>query len=187
MKILVINNKWDDLPNFRKSLKEYNFDIINFDAVKRDDYKEYDLVILSWGEVYEVHENPEKFEEELELIRLCDKPILGICLGLQMVAYAFGETLMKLEKYYKETTQVTIMQEDKLFTGLPEKFTANVDHRWCVPNPKNFDIIAVSYHCIEALKHKEKEIYWVQFHPEILEWEVNGHIVMENFLNIYKK
>jgi|GEM_PF-2909821 anthranilate/para-aminobenzoate synthase component II len=76
-----------------------------------------------------------------------------------MVAYAFGETLMKLEKYYKETTQVTIMQEDKLFTGLPEKFTANVDHRWCVPNPKNFDIIAVSYHCIEALKHKEKEIY----------------------------
>jgi GMP synthase-like glutamine amidotransferase len=89
MKILVINNKGDELKNFRRSLAEHDFDIVDFDKIKRNDYKRYDLIMLSGGEIYEVHENPEKFEEELELIRLSDKPILGICLGLQMVAYAF--------------------------------------------------------------------------------------------------
>jgi hypothetical protein len=47
MKILVINNKGDELKNFRKSLKEHEFDIVNFDKIKRSDYKRYDLIILS--------------------------------------------------------------------------------------------------------------------------------------------
>lgn len=186
MKILVINNKGDELKNFRRSLEKYDFDIIDFQRIKRDDYKKYDCVILSGGEQYEVQESPEKYEEEIELIRNCDKPILWICLGLQLVAHTFWEKLLKLEKYYKETTDVTIMQEDSIFLWLPEKFSANVDHRWCVPNPKNFDILAVSYHCIEAIKHKKKHIYGVQFHPEILEWEVNGYMVIENFLRVFK-
>jgi GMP synthase (glutamine-hydrolysing) len=186
MKILVVNNKWDELKNFRKSLRKHDFEIIDFHEIRRDDYKKYDSIILSWGELYEVQENPEKFRKELELIRLSDKPILGICLGLQMIAYAFWERLMKLDKYYKENTEVTIMKEDKIFKDLPEKFLANVDHAWCVPNPKNFDILAVSHNCIEAIKHKKKEIYWVQFHPEITWWEVEWYKVIENFLRIYK-
>jgi hypothetical protein len=76
MKILVINNKGDELKNFRRSLEKYDFDIIDFQRIKRDDYKKYDCVILSGGEQYEVQESPEKYEEEIELIRNCDKPIL---------------------------------------------------------------------------------------------------------------
>ena len=184
MKILIINNKLDSLPHFRKYLKGYDFDIINFHNIKRDDYKKYDYIILSWGKKYEVNDNPWKYLEELELIKECNKPILWICLGHQLIAYAFWEKLSSLDKYYKWITEISVLKQEKIFESMNKKFEANIDHRRVVSSCKKFYVIWISDQWIEAIKHKNRNLYWIQFHPEIVNSKANSSKIIENFLKI---
>ncbi len=184
MTILIINNKWDNLPHLVKCLSWYNFDIIDFRELDRDDYKNYDFVILSWWEIYEVLDYPEAYREELELIKRCDKPILWICLWMQLIWYAFWEKLFKLSRYYKELIDIEVLKNDPIFSWLPKIFSANVDHNWAFNTIDNFHILCKSHYCIKAIKHKQKEIYWVQFHPEINYDNTKSYKIIENFLKI---
>ena len=184
MKILLINNKWDNLPNLSKILEWYDFDIIDFKNLSRNDYKDYDYIILSWWEQYEVSDSPEMYEEELELIKACNKPLLWICLWLQLIWYAFWEKILKLDRYYKEVVNIESLWEDSIFNWLPKTFSANVDHGWCIESANNFHIIWKSNYCIKAIKHKQRSIYWVQFHPEIFCSEMKSYKIIENFLKL---
>jgi GMP synthase (glutamine-hydrolysing) len=75
--------------------------------------------------------------------------------------------------------------EDTLLKGMPPKFQAWVSHRdEVVELPAGFESLAHSNTCkIEAMAHKNKNIFGVQFHPEVFHTK-GGKIVLQNFVEV---
>jgi GMP synthase (glutamine-hydrolysing) len=112
-------------------------------------------------------------------------PVLGVCYGQQMIAHVFGAKVAKGKSAEYGMGEVEIDSEDVIFKGVPKKIKAWVSHFDEVKElPKGFVKLAHSATCdIEAMRHAERPIFGVQFHPEVWHTE-NGEDIMRNFLEI---
>lgn len=114
-------------------------------------------------------------------------PILGVCLGHQSIAEAFGgKVVIAKEQLHGKSTEITISTDNPLFTGLPKKIKVARYHSLIVDSetlPKCLEITAYdSKNQIMAIRHKEHPTYGVQFHPESVMTDT-GRKIIENFLN----
>ncbi len=110
-------------------------------------------------------------------------PILGICLGHQLIAKHFGGRVGRGEKAEYSLVEVEVIDEDDLFAGLPGKLRVWESHMDEVKElPPGFKLLARSETCpVEAMKHEELPIYGgVQFHPEVSHTE-HGSEIYRNF------
>jgi GMP synthase (glutamine-hydrolysing) len=115
-------------------------------------------------------------EKSFEWIKNFDKPILGICAGMQIIAKIFSSKIVKKREI--EMGIVKVIKEDALFKNKKE-FQAYMLHNYSVVPSKNFEILARSKKCVQAIKHKFKPFYGILFHPEVRnEW------VVERFLKL---
>lgn len=110
-------------------------------------------------------------------------PILGICYGQQLIAYKLGGVVKqgKIKEY--GTAQIKILhKKSNLFNGLNKSETVWMSHGDSVCGlPKDFKIIASTKNCqIAAMENENKQIYGIQFHPEVTH-SVNGNKLLENF------
>ncbi len=153
-----------------------------------EDVRLYNAIIIS-GSQRKLAEigTFELYANVAELIKRCEKPVLGICFGHQLIAKAFYEDIVpmgqKIEGYY----MVKRVNHDELFEGLPDKFLVMEGHEEMVKSlPYEFVLLGESPNCpIEAMKHKILPIYGVQFHPERYDDKhPAGSIVLENFFKI---
>jgi GMP synthase (glutamine-hydrolysing) len=121
----------------------------------------------------------------IEYVKQLKYPILGICLGHQIIAKALGGKIgaAGIESYAK--IEINIENEDDIFKGMGNSMTVWASHKDEVKQlPKNFEILASSPICkIEAMKHKNNPIYGVQFHPEVYHTK-KGPKVFENFYKV---
>ena len=116
------------------------------------------------------------------------KHILGVCLGLQAIAVAFGGKLINLKTVYHgvSDTMKIIKLNETLFTGMTDIFTAARYHSWVVD--KNNLPAELEINCIDSngqimgLSHRKLKIKGVQFHPESYLSEY-GERIIYNFLN----
>jgi GMP synthase (glutamine-hydrolysing) len=110
-------------------------------------------------------------------------PLLGICYGQQMIAHVFGARVEKGRSAEYGLGEIEIDEEDALFAGVPKKIRAWVSHFDEVKElPKGFVRLAHSATCrIEAMRHGERPIFSVQFHPEVWHTE-HGEDILRNFL-----
>ncbi len=113
-------------------------------------------------------------------------PILGVCLGHQAIAEAFGSKVIKAQKLMHGKTSKIYHDRKKLFSGLTNPFDATRYHSLIAERetlPDCFEISAwTSDGEIMGLRHKEFEIEGVQFHPEsILTGE--GMKLLKNFVS----
>ncbi|MDD5022554.1 MAG: GMP synthase subunit A [Candidatus ainarchaeum sp.] len=115
-------------------------------------------------------------------------PILGVCLGHQFIAHEFGGIVQKGKSAEYGITKITIDQENDLFKGVAKEFNVWVSHFDEVKKiPEEFIPLAHSEVCAyEAIKHKKKKIYGVQFHPEVWHTEY-GENIISNFLSLVDK
>jgi GMP synthase-like glutamine amidotransferase len=100
-------------------------------------------------------------------IRTFDKPILGICAGMQTISLVFGEPLITCLQI--GMVEITTIKENSLFQGV---FKAYALHNYSVGARQRFEVLAQSTKCIQAIKHKDKNIYCVLFHPEVRNQEM---------------
>ncbi|BDR92374.1 GMP synthase subunit A [Vulcanisaeta souniana] len=111
-------------------------------------------------------------------------PILGICLGHQLMAYAYGG---ELAAGYPEFggVRVHVDREDTILRGTPNSFTAWESHNISVVKPpRGFEILAHSEKVpIEAMSNEALKRFGVQFHPEVRHTE-HGLVIMRNFLEL---
>ncbi len=105
-------------------------------------------------------------------VRDFDKPMLGICAGIQTIGLVFGEPLNPCRQI--GMTEITTLRENPLFQGTFKAYTL---HNYSVEPSQNFEALAKSTQCTQALKHKQKDIYGVLFHPEVRNPEIIGHFV----------
>ena len=114
-------------------------------------------------------------------------PILGVCLGHQVLGHCCGAMVEKGERpMHGKVTEITNMGTG-VFEGLPKKFKVTRYHSLIVKEnsiPADYHIDAVSEDgAVMGLSHKNLPLYGVQFHPEAVLTEY-GHELLENFCRI---
>ena len=114
------------------------------------------------------------------------KPMLGVCLGHQAIAEVFGGKLVNLkEVYHGIATEGTQFGNDPIFSGLPKRIVMGRYHSWVVDRagfPDCLEVTAMSDDGqIMALRHRNYNIYGIQFHPESV-LTPEGATIVRNWL-----
>ncbi len=191
-RILIVDNYDSFTYNLVQIIREHGgciFDVLKNDSINSDKASDYDGFLFSPGPGI-----PEESPAMTELIRKFDnkKSILGICLGHQAIAEAFGMRLMNLKSVrHGLTTTIRITDpSDYIFEGVPSDFTAGLYHSWAVSadnnSPESFSdlhITAMSKDgIVMAVAHNQFDIRGVQFHPESYMTEY-GQRIIYNWIN----
>ena len=123
-----------------------------------------------------------------EYLKKANFPILGICAGHQFMARFFGGIAKPAKNPEFGKIELTIIKDDIIFQDVPKKSIVWESHNDEVTElPKTFDHLALSENCkIQAMKHKEKPLYGLQFHPEV-EHTQYGVKIFSNFIKICEK
>ncbi|MEQ1963947.1 aminodeoxychorismate/anthranilate synthase component II [Xenorhabdus khoisanae] len=117
-------------------------------------------------------------------------PILGICLGHQSIAHAFGGKAIRANKVYHGQSLQIIHNDIDLFFNIPQYIKVGCYHSLVVDNlSDSLTVIARScdeYNNIMAIKHNDFPIYGIQFHPESILSDF-GMDILKNFISIADK
>ncbi|MEP6853475.1 MAG: aminodeoxychorismate/anthranilate synthase component II [bacterium] len=152
------------------------------DAVDLAEVAEYDGVLLSPGPGV-----PESAGVCVELIRACAGrlPILGVCLGHQAIAVAYGATVARAPELLHGKTSLVHHTGAGVLRGLPDPFTATRYHSLAVLDdtvPPEIEVTARSESgVIMGLRVLGVDVEGVQFHPESVLTE-GGHHLLANWL-----
>lgn len=145
-------------------------------------------IILTGGEVH-VYE-PEHLAEVAvdEAVLSWEKvPILGICLGHQLIAHHYGAEVTPLPQPVDQYEVIRVRKPDPLFEDLPRRFRVRVAHDDTVTSlPEPLVQLASSrLGRYEAIRHVDRPIYGLQFHPEASGRE--GLTILSNFARLCRR
>lgn len=186
-KVLVFDN-YDsftyNLVQMIERILETKVDVVKNDEISLEEIDKYDKIFLSPGPGI-----PEEAGILLELIKKYapTKSILGVCLGQQAIAEAFGGSLINLSEIFHgvATSAELIKPGTKIFKNLSSGLEVGRYHSWVVNRegfPEELEITAVDKDgMIMALQHKTYDVHGVQFHPESI-LTPEGETIIRNFL-----
>ncbi len=141
-----------------------------------------DAIVISPGPC-----DPDRAGISLDLVRAAADvcPVLGVCLGHQAIAQAFGGRIVRAPEIMHGKLSSIEHDGRGLFQGLPSPFRATRYHSLIAEPASLPACLAVTARTTEgvimAIAHRERPIWGVQFHPESIETE-HGHRLLENFL-----
>ncbi len=114
-------------------------------------------------------------------------PILGVCLGHQSIAAAFGGEIVHARALMHGKTSAIHHEGGGVFRNLPDPFTATRYHSLAISRERLPDCLAVTAWTedgeIMGVRHREYRLEGVQFHPESILSE-HGHLLLKNFLRV---
>jgi anthranilate synthase component II len=186
LRVLLIDNYDSFTHNIVSLLNECGVDdvmIVKNDQIDFDVVENFDKIIISPGPKI-----PLESGQIIELIQRFapTKNILGICLGHQAIAEAFGATLYQLpHPQHGAQIPLQIIGAHSLYKNIPQNTIVGLYHSWAV-NPENlpteFLVTAINLEdVIMSIKHKTLSLHGVQFHPESYITK-DGKKMMENWL-----
>jgi len=124
--------------------------------------------------------NEELFSSELALVRSVTVPVLGICFGFEVIARAYGATLLEMEVAEKGVLTIEPLRPHPVFLGL-HALRVFENHRWVVRDlPDQLMGLAKSRDGIEVIQHRTRPVIGFQFHPELFEETTQGDELFRN-------
>ncbi len=117
-------------------------------------------------------------------------PLLGVCLGHQAIAQAFGGSVIRAPHVMHGKTSAIYHQQRGVFAGLPSPFHATRYHSLTVDQQRLPECLTVAAWTQQAdgqtdlimgIQHRDWPVHGVQFHPEAILTE-HGHHLLRNFL-----
>ena len=187
MKILLIDNYDSFTYNLFHYISKFKKDV---DVVRNDKIdgkkilkKKYDKIVISPGPG-----NPDQAGNCLKIVKTVYKkiPILGVCLGHQIIGQVFGGKIISAKNLMHGKTSKIIHYKKGLFKNIQNNFEATRYHSLVVDRkklPKNLVITAeTKNNTIMGLMHKVYNIHGFQFHPESISTKV-GIKLIKNFIN----
>ena len=186
--LLIIDNQSAFIKKFKRQyLAEQDFDYVFFDhnqPITLSARAKIQGIILSGGRgnPYE----PLNLTSNFVALLNFNVPVIGFCLGHEIIAAAYRGRIKKLAEYRNKKEVVTITKpEDPIFEGInKEEITLLKRHSFHVAElPPSFEVLATSESTPnEIIKHVKKPIYGFQSHPEVS--GEDGMIMVRNFLKI---
>lgn len=190
MKILVIDN-YDsftyNLVQYIERVEKIPVEVRRNDQISLEEVADFDKILISPGPGI-----PIEAGITLELIREYGptKSILGVCLGHQAIAEAYGGSITNLSTVYHGVTGLMkqVVPGDYLFDGVPLEFDAGRYHSWVVEHPSLPDELEITVEndegYIMALRHRKHDVRGVQFHPESVLTEYGGKMILNWIENL---
>ncbi|QSX05407.1 glutamine-hydrolyzing GMP synthase [Sedimentibacter sp. zth1] len=137
-------------------------------------------IILSGGPASVYEDNAPAIDKEIFNLGV---PVLGICYGGQLIAHNFGGKVTKADSREYGRVELKTLTNDGLFKDIPQDSLIWMSHTDYIQEcPEGFKITASSDTCpVCAMQNDEKQVYAVQFHPEV-EHSEKGREILNNFL-----
>ena len=172
MKILLIDNHTEHKKALETALTGHEVEVQKYRPGISFHTKGKDLVILSGGggegrEIDDTHKAGHLwYEDELDFVKNCNKPLLGICMGFEIICRAYGSDVQEMPAAVQGATELKVTRKGKKALS-QKRIRQHEAHKWRVKKaPKGFKVLAKSSTGIELIKHKKRPIIATQFHPE---------------------
>jgi GMP synthase-like glutamine amidotransferase len=171
MKLLLVNNDSDTWKELYDLCVRCGFEVesVHCSMLEIVQTSNFDLVVLSGGYWYDDElQHLETYRYELALIRESTVPILGICIGMQLMQVAFSGKVPLLDSQQTGLQTIEITEKGQELFGFKHALSVHKNHtRGVLTAVDIFEVLASSPHHIEIMLHKTKPLLGVQFHPEI--------------------
>lgn len=137
-------------------------------------------IVLSGGPSSVYEKDAPKINKELFEIGI---PILGICYGMQLIVHSLGGKVEKAKKREYGNAEIKIIKNDRIFKSFEKNSVVWMSHGDSIKSiPKGFNLTAKTSNTnYGAIENKEKNIYAIQFHPEVAHTK-NGIKIIKNFI-----
>jgi len=163
---LIINHRTKYIGNVVRLFE--GCDVMDYKHFNPERCEEYDYIILSGGPIDITGDN---IKEEKQWLSKTNKPILGICLGIQILSLVYGETMYKFVANRKLNEKVRFVDTD---------YNMFYNHTYYFNKiPKDF-VGEVKNNVLIYMRHKTKPILAFQGHPEMTD---NGEKIRDFFLS----
>ena len=189
MKKIILIDNYDsftfNLYHYLSSLK-VNVDVIRNDKITSKEIikKKFNKIVISPGPG-----NPDQSGNCLEIVKSLHKkiPILGVCLGHQIIGQVFGSKIIQMKKLMHGKTSKIISKKTGVLINLPKAFEATRYHSLIIDKKslsKELEITAETKDgLIMGVRHKKYHVHGVQFHPESIKTKL-GIKILKNFIRI---
>ena len=189
MKKIILIDNYDsftfNLYHYLSTLK-VNVDVIRNDKITSNEIlkRKYNKIVISPGPG-----NPNQSGNCLKIVKTLYKkiPILGVCLGHQIIGQVFGSKIVQAKKLMHGKTSEIISKKVGILKNLPKSFKATRYHSLIIDKKslsKHLEITAESKDgLIMGVQHKEYDVHGVQFHPESIKTKL-GIKILKNFIRI---
>ena len=185
--ILIIDNYDSFTYNIFQYVGEINKDVIivkndelSIESIKQNNYSH---IIISPGPGA-----PNESGKCIDIVKHFYKeiPILGVCLGHQVIGKAFGASVIKSHDIvHGKTSEIYNDNSSVLYDGIPSVFTATRYHSLIIEKSSisnDFRINSwLSDKTVMGLEHKKYPLYGVQYHPESIKTDY-GKLILNNFI-----
>tara|TARA_B100000900_G_scaffold52191_1_gene38493 strand:+ start:164 stop:733 length:570 start_codon:yes stop_codon:yes gene_type:complete len=189
MKKIILIDNYDsftfNLYHYLSSLK-VSVDVVRNDKILPDEIlkNKYSKIVISPGPG-----NPNQSGNCLKIVKSLYKkiPILGVCLGHQIIGQIFGSKIIQAKKLMHGKTSNIKSKKIGILKNLPKKFEATRYHSLIIDKKtlsKDLEITAETNDgIIMGIQHKKYNIHGVQFHPESIKTKL-GIQILKNFIRI---
>ena len=189
MKKIILIDNYDsftfNLYHYLSSLK-VNVDVIRNDQITSNQIlkRRYNKIVISPGPG-----NPNQSGNCLKIVKSLYKkiPILGVCLGHQIIGQVFGSKIIQTKRLMHGKTSKIISKKMGILKNLPKSFEATRYHSLIIDKKslsKHLEITAESKDgLVMGVQHKKYDVHGVQFHPESIKTKL-GIKILKNFIKI---
>ncbi len=176
------------LADYVQQLADVNIDIIHYPEANKERVKKHDpvCVLISGQTAPWTDYSKDVLEPVFDFLRETTLPVLGICGGHQLIAQAYNAPVAPMGYQELGYIQVELLQDDPLFDGLESPISVFSWHSEEIKEvPEEFINLGSTDLCeIQIIRHEEKKIYGVQFHPELRGRKPEGETLMLNFFEL---
>ena len=189
MKKIILIDNYDsftfNLYHYLSSLK-FKVDVIRNDQITSNEIlkRKYNKIVISPGPG-----NPDQSGNCLKIVKSLYKkiPILGVCLGHQIIGQVFGSKIVQAKKLMHGKTSKIVSKKLGILKNLPKSFEATRYHSLIIDKKtlsKHLEITAESKDgLVMGVQHKKYNVHGVQFHPESIKTKL-GIKILKNFIRL---
>lgn len=180
--IIDCGTSW--LQEIKQNISDLGYEskVIKLDETEDSDFREFSGIIISGAPTLLTQVNQQEYLDKFRFLKSIKIPILGICLGHQIIGLLHGSGI-KAGKMIDKMEQIEILNENDLFSGIKNRALFREEHSEFISLPENFILLAKSKSCDnESMNYNN--FYSVQFHPEVS--YNNGKLLFKNFLKMCK-
>ena len=189
MKKIILIDNYDsftfNLYHYLSSLKVH-VDVIRNDRITSKEIlkRRYNKIVISPGPG-----NPDQSGNCLKIVKSLYKkiPILGVCLGHQIIGQVFGSKIIQARKLMHGKTSKITTKKNGILKNLPKTFEATRYHSLIIDKKSLSSDLEITAETKDGLimgvQHKKYDVHGVQFHPESIKTKL-GMKILKNFIRI---